>query len=80
MPASEQSASGRNIATMRLAAWWNNSCRCWITLSLALKSDGTAEQLRSGVELIVKQMEDILRQFQVQPVAAIGEAFDPRHA
>ena len=32
---------------------------------LALKSDGTAEQLRSGVELIVKQMEEILRQMQV---------------
>ena len=29
---------------------------------LALKSTGSAEQLRSGVELIVKQMEEILRQ------------------
>ncbi len=28
---------------------------------LALKSTGSAEQLRSGVELIVKQMEEILR-------------------
>lgn len=46
---------------------------------LALKSTGTTEQLRSGVELIVKQMEDILRQLQVQPVATVGEAFDPRH-
>ena len=45
---------------------------------LALKSTGTAEQLRSGVELIVKQMEDILRQLQVQPVATVGEEFDPR--
>jgi molecular chaperone GrpE len=45
---------------------------------LALKSDGTAEQLRSGVELIVKQMEDVLRQMQVTPVPAVGEAFDPR--
>jgi len=45
---------------------------------LALKSTGTAEQLRSGVELIVKQMEEILRQLQVHPVAAVGEAFDPR--
>jgi molecular chaperone GrpE len=34
--------------------------------------------LRSGVELIVKQMEEILRQLQVTPVAAVGEAFDPR--
>lgn len=46
---------------------------------LALKSTGTTEQLRSGVELIVKQMEEVLRQMQVQPIAAVGEAFDPRH-
>lgn len=46
---------------------------------LALKSQGSAEQLRTGVELIVKQMEEILRQLQVQPVAAVGQQFDPRH-
>ncbi len=45
---------------------------------LALKSDGTAQQLRSGVSLIVKQMEEILQKMQVNPVAAVGEAFDPR--
>jgi len=45
---------------------------------LALKSTGTAHQLRHGVELIVKQMEEVLRQLQVHPVAAVGEAFDPR--
>jgi molecular chaperone GrpE len=44
---------------------------------LALKSGGSAEQLRAGVELIVKQMEEILRQLQVHPVAAVGEQFDP---
>jgi molecular chaperone GrpE len=46
---------------------------------LALKATGSAEQLRSGVELIVKQMEEILRQLQVNPVATVGEEFDPRH-
>jgi molecular chaperone GrpE len=45
---------------------------------LALKSKGTAEQLRHGVELIVKQMEEILRQLQVNPIPTVGEAFDPR--
>jgi len=45
---------------------------------LALKSKGSAEQLRSGVELIVKQMEEILRQLQVNPVSSVGEPFDPR--
>ena len=46
---------------------------------LALRSAGSTEQLRSGVELIVKQMEDILRGLQVHPVATVGEEFDPRH-
>lgn len=45
---------------------------------LALKSEGTAEQMRSGVSLIVKQMEDVLKQMQVSPVPAVGEPFDPR--
>jgi len=45
---------------------------------LALKSDGSADQLRSGVALIVKQMEDVLKQMQVLAVPAVGEAFDPR--
>jgi molecular chaperone GrpE len=47
-------------------------------LELALKSSGTVEQVRSGVDLIVKQMQEVLRQMQVVPVAAEGEAFDPR--
>jgi molecular chaperone GrpE len=46
---------------------------------LALKATGSTEQLRSGVELIVKQMEEILRQLQVLPVATVGVEFDPRH-
>lgn len=45
---------------------------------LALRSRGSADQLRSGVELIVKQMEDALRSLNVQPVETIGTAFDPR--
>jgi len=46
---------------------------------LALKSTGTTEQLKAGVELIVKQMEEILRGFQVQAVPTVGQEFDPRH-
>jgi molecular chaperone GrpE len=46
---------------------------------LALKSTGSTEKLRTGVELIVKQMEEILRQMQVTAIPAVGEAFDPRH-
>lgn len=46
---------------------------------LALKATGTTEQLRSGVELIVKQMEEILRQMNVTPVPSVGEPFNPHH-
>jgi molecular chaperone GrpE len=45
---------------------------------LALKADGTAEQLRAGVELILKQMEDALKGLNVQPVETVGTQFDPR--
>jgi len=46
--------------------------------ALALSSTGTAEQLRTGVELIVKQMEETLRQLQVVAVPSVGQQFDPR--
>ena len=45
---------------------------------LALKSNGTAEQLRNGVELIAKQMEEALRSLNVVPVETVGAVFDPR--
>jgi molecular chaperone GrpE len=45
---------------------------------LALKSDGSKEQLRAGVELILKQMEDALRGLNVVPVETVGTQFDPR--
>jgi molecular chaperone GrpE len=44
---------------------------------LALKADGTAEQLRAGVELILKQMEEALRGLNVQVVETVGTQFDP---
>jgi molecular chaperone GrpE len=45
---------------------------------LALKSTGTPEQLSAGIELIRKQMEDVLQQLHVHAVPALGEEFDPR--
>jgi molecular chaperone GrpE len=45
---------------------------------LALKADGTVEQLRSGVELILKQMEEALRGLNVVAVETVGAQFDPR--
>jgi molecular chaperone GrpE len=44
---------------------------------LALKAGGTAEQLRGGVELIVKQMDEALRSLNVQPVETVGAQFNP---
>jgi molecular chaperone GrpE len=46
--------------------------------NLALASAGSAEQLRTGVELIVKQMEEVLRSLNVVPVESVGATFDPR--
>jgi molecular chaperone GrpE len=46
--------------------------------ALALKATGTVEQMRHGIELIVKQMEEVLRQLQVNPIPTVGEEFDPR--
>jgi molecular chaperone GrpE len=46
--------------------------------ALALQSKGSVEQLRSGVELILKQMDEALRSLNVQPVESVGAQFDPR--
>ena len=45
---------------------------------LAMKSTGSVEQLRSGVSLIMKQMEEILEKMHVRAIPAVGESFDPR--
>ena len=45
---------------------------------LALKANGSVEQLRGGVELILKQMEDALKGLQVTAVESVGAQFDPR--
>ncbi len=45
---------------------------------LALAATGSAEQLRAGVELIVKQMEDALRSLSIVPIETVGAEFNPR--
>jgi molecular chaperone GrpE len=45
---------------------------------LALNANGTAEQVRTGIELIAKQMEEVLRSLNVTPVETVGQPFDPR--
>ncbi len=47
---------------------------------LALKHEtGSVEDLRKGVELIRKQMEDALSRLGVQAIQAHGAEFDPHH-
>jgi molecular chaperone GrpE len=41
------------------------------------KSEGDAEALRHGVELIHKQFKDALTKLGLQPVEAVGRSFDP---
>lgn len=45
---------------------------------LALKAQGSLEQLKGGVELILKQMQEALRGLNVTAVESVGAQFDPR--
>lgn len=42
------------------------------------KSEATDSALRSGIELIRKQLDDVLTRLGVQPIPAQGQTFDPR--
>jgi len=46
-------------------------------LERALSAGGSAEDLKRGVELILRQMQELLRRFGVREVPADGEAFNP---
>jgi len=48
------------------------------SFELALKAGGNAGDFRSGVELIYRQFQDALQKVGVQPIAAVGQVFDPR--
>lgn len=47
-------------------------------LALRSQKDSSDAALRSGMELIRKQLEDVLSRMGVQPIPAQGEPFDPR--
>jgi len=40
--------------------------------------DSNANDFRNGVELIYRQFQDALQKIGVQPIPALGQAFDPR--
>jgi len=46
-------------------------------LDRALNAGGSGNDLRAGVQMILKQSEDLLRRFGVEAVSAVGGAFDP---
>ena len=46
-------------------------------LERALASKGRLEDLKEGVELILKQMQALLERYSVSAVPALGERFDP---
>jgi molecular chaperone GrpE len=46
-------------------------------LELALAAAGSTDDLKRGIEMIHRQMTDLLRRFGVQEVAALGQPFDP---
>jgi len=48
-----------------------------LALNASGKGSGTADQLRTGIELIVKQMDEALRSLNVQPVETVGTQFNP---
>jgi molecular chaperone GrpE len=51
-------------------------------LALAIKhaseTDETSQGLRQGVELVYKQLHDMLEKFGITPFSAQGEPFDPK--
>lgn len=46
-------------------------------LDRALQAEASAEDLRAGVEMIRRQMADLLRRFGVEPVEGMNAPFDP---
>jgi molecular chaperone GrpE len=46
-------------------------------LDLALSAQGSTEDLKRGVEMIHRQMTDLLRRFGAVEVPAVGQPFDP---
>ena len=46
-------------------------------LDRALQAEASADDFRAGVEMIRRQMTDLLRRFDVEPVESLDAAFDP---
>ena len=47
-------------------------------LERALESDGSKDDFKVGVELIHRQMKDLMKSAGVERISSVGEEFDPR--
>lgn len=45
----------------------------------ANSSTATLEGLRAGVEMVTKQLTDVMAKHGISPIAAVGETFDPNY-
>lgn len=46
-------------------------------LDLALRAEGSAEDLRRGLEMIQRQLMELFRRYSVSAIPAVGQPFDP---
>jgi molecular chaperone GrpE len=46
-------------------------------LERAMVSAGSVEDLKAGIEMIVRQLREVLRQHDIEEVEALGKPFDP---
>jgi molecular chaperone GrpE len=46
-------------------------------LDRALQAGGSVDELKKGLEMVMRQQADVLRRLGVVPVKAVGEPFDP---
>lgn len=48
-------------------------------LGRALAAGGSADDLKTGVEMTLRQLEEVLERHGVETVTALGQRFDPAH-
>jgi molecular chaperone GrpE len=46
-------------------------------LDLALRAEGSADDLRRGLEMIQRQLMELFRRYSVSAIPAVGQPFDP---
>ena len=78
MRANARCASSRSFASLRRRTSSRTVLPILDSFERALKAGGDASDFRNGIELIYRQFQDALQKIGVQPIAAVGQVFDPR--